>query len=253
MTGPSQLGSNIPAKQLSARSEVSQEKQQLTVVSESSVENGGKHERLVEELVNALLVGLDADNAVLGERAGTCGTNRVSAVHERIVTLRTISKKTDGLEQVLDQDGLEDVELRKNRGQQRSSALQVDGTHLKLSVRSSNRDGHVVTHDLGGDHGEGLALSGVDLSGHDGRSGLVLGEAELSKSATGSTSEVTDVVGDLHEGDGEDVEGARGLDDGIVSGKSLELVGSSLESEAGDLGDLSSDLGVESLAGVESL
>lgn len=64
-----------------------------TVVAEMAVKNGGKHERLVEKGGNALLVGLDADNAVLGEGAGAVG------------------EEADRLEEVLDEDGLEDVEL----------------------------------------------------------------------------------------------------------------------------------------------
>jgi len=69
------LGSGTAAAAHRCRNE-----QRLTVVSESRVENGGKHERLVEELVDALLVGLDADNAVLSERAGTCRQGGSAAV-----------------------------------------------------------------------------------------------------------------------------------------------------------------------------
>jgi hypothetical protein len=124
--------------------------------------------------------------------------------------------------------------------------------HLKLSVRSGDGDGHVVSHDLRSDHSKGLALGRVDLSGHDGRPRLVLWQTELSKSTSRSRSEVSDVVGDLHEGAGEDVERTRGLDDGIVGGESLKLVGSGVEGESRNLGDLEGDLDVESLAGVES-
>lgn len=38
-----------------------------TVVAQVAVQNRRKHERLVEQRVNALLVRLDSDNAVLGE------------------------------------------------------------------------------------------------------------------------------------------------------------------------------------------
>jgi hypothetical protein len=96
-------------------------------------------------------------------------------------------------------------------------------TDLELSIRSSDGDGGVVTHDLSGDHGEGLALSRVDLSGHDGRSGLVLGEGELAETASGSRGKVSDVVRDLHEGDGDGVEGTGGFDDSVVGGEGLEL------------------------------
>jgi hypothetical protein len=39
----------------------------LTVISKSSVQNRREHERLVEELGNAVLVGSDTDDTVLGE------------------------------------------------------------------------------------------------------------------------------------------------------------------------------------------
>lgn len=61
------------------------------------------------------------------------------------------------------------------------------------------------------------------LSRHDGRSRLVLGQLELAKTTSGSRSEVSDVVGDLHEGNGDDIESAGRLDNGVVSGKSLKL------------------------------
>lgn len=129
----------------------------------------------------------------------------------------------------------------------------TERTHLKLSVRSSDGDGHVVAHDLRGNHRKSLALGRVHLSRHDRASRLVLRETELSESAPGSGAEVPDVVGDLHKGAGEDVESARGLDDRVVCGESLELVGGGEEGEAGDLRNLLSDLDVESGAGVESL
>lgn len=171
---------------------------------------------LVEERVDAVLVGDDADDTVVGEGVGT------------------VSEETDGAEEVGNEDGLEDVEL-------------------ELAVRAGDRDGGVVAHDLRGDHGEGLALGGVDLAGHDGRSGLVLGERELAEAAAGAGAEVADVVGDLHERDGDDVEGARGLDDGVVGSETLKLVGVGLEGVAGDLGDLLGDLDVEALLGVQAL
>lgn len=102
------------------------------VVADLAVEAGDQHERLAHELVDALTVGLDADNAVLLERA------------------HAISEETDGVKEVLDQNGLEDVEL-------------------EMTGSTGDGDGAVVAHDLGADHGEGLALGGVDLAGHDGR------------------------------------------------------------------------------------
>lgn len=95
------------------------------VVASDGIQARNEHQTLVHDLVNLLLVRLDADNAVLAERVGS------------------VSEEADRLEEVFDKNGLEDVKL-------------------KLTVRAGNRDGGVVTHDLGADHGHGLALGGVD-------------------------------------------------------------------------------------------
>jgi hypothetical protein len=105
---------------------------------------------------------------------------------------------------------------------------------------------------LSSDHGEGLALGRVDLSGHDGRSRFVLGEREFSETATRPGTEVTDIVGNLVERTSDNVHSTGSLDNRIVSGESFELVGSSLEGETSNLGDFGSDLDIESLSGVES-
>jgi len=72
------------------------------------------------------------------------------------------------------------------------------------------------------------------LSGHDGRSGLVLRKLELSETASRPGSEVSDVVRDLHQADGNGVEGTRGLDNGVVSGEGLELLINSAGCGVGD-------------------
>lgn len=64
-----------------------------TIVAKTLVQDGGKHEGLVEKLADARLVGLNADDAMLGERS--CA----------------ISEQADRAEQVGDHDGLEHVKL----------------------------------------------------------------------------------------------------------------------------------------------
>lgn len=125
--------------------------------------------------------------------------------------------------------------------------------HLELSIRSSNGDGHVVTYDLSSHHRQCLALSRVHLARHDGRSWLILRQAQFTETASRSGSEVPDVVGDLHERDSEDVERTRGFDDGIMGRKCLEFVRGSLKWQASNLGNLSGDLDVKALARVQSL
>lgn len=185
------------------------------VVANLGVEGGHQHERLVHELGDSLLVGDDAVDAVDSERS------------------RSVGNESDGLEQVGDHDGLEDVEL-------------------ELAGGTGVGDGGVVAENLAADHGQSLVLGGVDLTGHDGRTGLVLGESKLAVATSGSGTEVSDIVGDLEERNGNGVEGTGGLDNGVVGSKSLKLVGGGGELLAGDLGDLGGNSRVETLLGVET-
>jgi len=186
------------------------------IVTNVGVQGSDQHQRLVHDGVDLLLVSLNTDDAVLGERD------------------TGIRQQTDRLDGVLDHDGLEDVQL-------------------KVTVGASNTDSGVVTHNLGADHGHGLALGRVDLSGHDGRTGLVLGQVKLSETATRARSQEADIVGNLHQGNSQDVQGTVGLDDSIVGSKGLKLVGGSLERELGNARDSLGDLDIETLTGVQAL
>ena len=92
-----------------------------------------------------------------------------------------------------------------------------------MTVTTSNGHCDMVTHDLGADHSERFALSGVDFARHNGRAGLVFGERELAEAAARAATEETDVVGDFHERSGDDVEGAVDFDKSVVTGESFEL------------------------------
>lgn len=83
------------------------------------VEDGGEHERLVEDGLDPLLVGLDADDAVLGEGPGS------------------IREEADRLEQVLDQDGLEDVELGKRSVEERKEKTE-ESVLARIKLGSSD-------------------------------------------------------------------------------------------------------------------
>ena len=176
---------------------------------------GDMNLRLLHDASNLLLVSLEADNQVLLERA------------------HAVSEKARAVQQIADDKGLVDVQL-------------------KLTVHSTNRGGDVVTHDLGADHGEGLALGGVDLAGHDAATRLVLRQVELTETATRAAAEVTDILGNLGQRAGKSVEASMSLNNGIVGGKSLELVGSGLELGAGHLADLLSNSLGEALEGVNT-
>lgn len=175
----------------------------------------GIHSRFLHDARNLLLVGLETLNQVLLERA------------------HAVREQSDAVQQVADDERLVDVEL-------------------ELAVHAADRGGDVVAHDLGAEHGQGLALRRVDLAGHDAGAGLVLRQHQLAEAAAGAAAEVADVLGDLGERRGQRVEGARGLDDGVVGGERLELVGRRPELGARHLADLLRDGLGEALEGVDA-
>lgn len=145
-------------------------------------------------------------------------------------------------------------------------------TYLELPVASCHAHCGVVTHYLGGHHGQRFALGRVDFSGHDAGSGLVFRQGELAKSASRTGTKVSDIVGDLHKRHGDDIESTMCFNEGIMCGKCLELSGpvvsaqkqsegggdtdlirGGLELIAGNIGDLCSDLDVKALLSIETL
>lgn len=185
------------------------------VVTNVGIKGGDEHEGLLHDGTNTGFIGLDALDAIESEGIGGIGN------------------ETNTGEKVLDHDGLEDIKL-------------------KMTIGAGNGNGDVVTHDLGTDHGHGLALGGVDLAGHDGATRLILRELQLTQTAPGAGAKETDVIGDLHEGGGDGVEGTRGLDNGVMGGKGLKLIDGGLEGKAGDGGDLGGKGGIKALVGVEA-
>ena len=137
------------------------------------------------------------------------------------------------MKDVADDEGLEDVEL-------------------ELPVHPTDGGGVVVPHDLCADHSERLGLGRVHLSGHDGASGLVLGEAELAEAAAGAGSQEANVLRDLEEGRGDGVEGAGGLDEGVVGGEGFEFVGGGGEVLSGHLGHFGGDGLGKAFVGVDA-
>jgi len=105
----------------------------------------------------------------------------------------------------------------------------LENVKFKVAVGASNGNCSVVAHDLSADHGNGLALSWVDLSWHDGRAWLILWERKLSETTAWARSEEADVICDFHKGHGEGVESTTQVDEGVLTSEGLELVGRSHE------------------------
>ncbi|KAI6752933.1 hypothetical protein HG531_005102 [Fusarium graminearum] len=144
-----------------------------------------------------------------------------------------VSQKTGAVEQVTNDQRLVNVEF-------------------KLAVHASDSGGNVVAHNLGADHSQGLTLGRVDLARHDTAARLVLGQVQLTKTATGAATKVSDVLCDFGKRSSQGVEGAVGLDNSVVGGEGLELVGGSLELSTGHLCDLLSDSLGKSLESVDA-
>ena len=169
----------------------------------------------MEQGADPLLVGLETVDQVLLE------------------TPHTVTEESRAVEEVLDHDWLEHIEL-------------------KVTLRAGKGDGSLVTKDLAAEHGQRLALGGVHLARHDGGAGLVLGKVELTQTATRAGTEEANVLGNLEERGGQCVELTVSLDDGVVGGQSLELVGGSDELMASQLADLGRNVLGEPLEGVET-
>ena len=122
-----------------------------------------------------------------------------------------------------------------------------------MTAGACNTNGCLVTDDLSGNHSQRLALRGVDLSGHDTASWLILGQAQLTQATAGPGSEVSNIVCNLHERASNDVQGSVSLHESVMSSERFELVRSGLELDAGNLADFGSDLHVEAPLGVETL
>lgn len=75
----------------------------------------------------------------------------------------------------------------------------AEDVQLEVAAGAAYVDRHVVAHHLGTQHGERLALGRVDLAGHDGGSGFIFRNEQLTEPAAGAAGQPAHVVGDLHE------------------------------------------------------
>ena len=144
------------------------------VVTDVTVESRDLHEVLVEVLLDFVGVWLDAVGAMLIEADARIGD------------------KADRLQAGMGHDGLEHVEL-------------------EVALRTGKADCRVVTEHAGGDHRHGLALGRIDFARHDRRAGLVFGDQEFADTVAGARRVPADVIGNLHEGVGEDTQRPRNL------------------------------------------
>ena len=131
----------------------------------------------------------------------------------------SIAKQSDGFQNVPRHNGLENVEL-------------------EVALRAGETNGCVVAEDLGGDHGHGLALGRVDLAGHDGRTGFILGNDQFANAVARAGGVPAHIVGNLHERIGQNAQCARDQDECVVCAQGCEEVIGLLELNTGFLRNL---------------
>jgi hypothetical protein len=66
-------------------------------------------------------------------------------------------------------------------------------------------------------------LGGIYLARHDTATWLVFGETQLAKTAPRARAEISNIIGDLHEGTSNHIEGAMSLNEGIMVGQRFKL------------------------------
>ena len=147
------------------------------------------------------LVGLDADDAIVGERA------------------RRVGQQPDRLQHVGGEHRLVDVEL-------------------EMALARADRDRGVIAEHPAAHHRQRLALGRIDLAGHDRGAGLVLRQDQFAEARARAGAEQADVVGDLEQVGGERVQRAMRERIGAVRGQRLELVRRADERQPGDRRDL---------------
>lgn len=103
---------------------------------------------------------------------------------------------------------------------------------LEVSRLSCDGDGCVISDDLGANHHGGFGDDGVDLSGHDARAGLKGGKDDLCKTCKRAAVHPTQIVGDLHDADGEGAELSAEFDGGVLGAEAFKKVGAWNKSNA---------------------
>jgi hypothetical protein len=89
-------------------------------------------------------------------------------------------------------------------------------TYLELTTRTGYANGSLISHYLGSDHRDGFALGRVHLPRHYAATGFVFRQAEFPKPASRAGAKESNVICDLHERTGDDIQSAMRLDESVV-------------------------------------
>ena len=121
-----------------------------------------------------------------------------------------------------------------------------------MAAHTSDSDCDLVTHDLGANHGHGLALGWINFSWHDTWSRFIFWKVKFSQSTSGSTSQESDIVGNLEKTDSDGVECTVEFNHSVFGGQRFELVWSSNERMSGLFRNCLGDSFSESNVSVET-
>ena len=95
-----------------------------------------------------------------------------------------------------------------NRLQQVVDDHRLEHVELQVALAGGEGDGGVVAQHLAGEHRQRLALGRVDLAGHDRTAWLIGRQAHFGQTGAWPGAQQAQVVGDLHQGHGQGLQGA---------------------------------------------
>ena len=131
-------------------------------VADIGVQSSDQHQRTVQIFLHSLFVGFQTQDAVIVE--GDHG----------------IAEESGRLQEIVDQHRHKHIQL-------------------EIALACGNPHSGVIAHDLHSHHGDGFTLGGIDLSGHDGRTGFVFRDGDLTQTQPGSGGKPADIVGNFHQ------------------------------------------------------
>ena len=130
----------------------------------------------------------------LSQHIGRVAVGRLAAVQALATHAVDVLRDHD---RVVDQQT--DREHQPQERQDIGDDQRLEDVKLEMSLGAADRDGDMVAHDLGADHGQGLGLGGIDLSRHDGGPGLIGRQQQFADPAPGAGPQQADIIGDFHQ------------------------------------------------------
>ena len=113
----------------------------------------------------------------------------------------------------------------RDRVEQVAGHERHEDVQLEVTLHPADGDRRVVADHLSGDLRDDLGDDRVDLPGHDRAALLELRQEDLGEARTRAGAHQADVVRDLRQRDGDRLQRAGSLDEGVARGLGLERIG----------------------------